>query len=78
MAVSSLEGPDERGSVRLRWVKAPTSTELTQLAHKIARRVDRFLERQGLLDRQGLLERDEENCYTSERDTDWRLAMRAT
>ncbi len=50
-----VEGPN--GSVRFRWVKAPTSTELTQLAHKIARRVGRFLERQGLL------QRDEENSY---------------
>ena len=33
--------------VRFRWVKAPTSAELTALAHTIARRVGRFLERQG-------------------------------
>ena len=45
------------GSVRFRWVKAPTSAELNHLAHTIARRVGRFLERQGLL------ERDEENSY---------------
>jgi hypothetical protein len=38
-------------------VKAPTSAELTRLAHTIARRVGRFLERQGLL------ERDAENSY---------------
>jgi len=38
-------------------VKAPTSTELTQLTQVIARRVGRFLERQGLL------ERDAENSY---------------
>jgi hypothetical protein len=42
---------------RFRWVKAPTSVELTQLVHRIARRVGRFLERQGLL------ERDAENSY---------------
>ena len=42
---------------RFRWVKAPTSEELTQLAHTIASRVGRFLERQGLL------ERDAENSY---------------
>lgn len=42
---------------RFRWVKAPTSEELTQLAHTIAQRVGRFLERQGLL------ERDAENSY---------------
>jgi hypothetical protein len=36
---------------RFRWVKAPTSDELTQLAHSLARRIGRFLERQGLLER---------------------------
>ena len=45
------------GLSRLRWVKAPTSRELAQLAHTIAQRVGRFLERQGLL------ERDAENSY---------------
>ena len=44
-------------STRFRWVKAPTSAELTHLTHTIARRVGRFLERQGLL------ERDAENSY---------------
>jgi len=39
------------GSSRFRWVKAPTSWELTQLAHTIAHRVGRYLERQGLLER---------------------------
>ena len=34
---------------RFRWVKAPTSNELTQLTHIIAHRVARYLERQGLL-----------------------------
>ena len=42
---------------RFRRVKAPTSDELTQLTHTIARRVGRYLERQGLL------ERDTGNCY---------------
>jgi len=42
---------------KFRWVKAPTRVELTQLAHTIAQRVGRFLERQGLL------ERDAENSY---------------
>ena len=50
-----VERPD--GSARFRWVKAPTSAELTELAHTIAQRVGRFLERQGLL------ERDAENSY---------------
>ncbi len=44
-------------SLRFRWVKAPTSAELTHLTHTIARRVGRSLERQGLL------ERDAENSY---------------
>ena len=43
-------------SVRFRWVKAPTSAELTDLAHSIAQRVGRFLERRGLL------ERDADDC----------------
>ena len=50
-----VDCPD--GSTRFRWVKAPTSAELTQLAHTIAHRVDRFLERQGPL------ESDMENSY---------------
>lgn len=45
------------GSVRFRWVKAPTSAALTRLAQTLAQRIGRFLERQGLL------ERDAENCY---------------
>ena len=45
------------GATRFRWVKAPTGQELTQLAHTLAHRVGRFLERQGLL------ERDAENGY---------------
>ena len=45
------------GSTWFRWVKAPTTEELTQLAHTIAHRVGRFLERQGVL------ERDAENSY---------------
>jgi hypothetical protein len=39
------------GGVRFRWVKAPTSIEITQLADRIARRVGRYLEHQGLLER---------------------------
>ena len=30
------------GSMRFRWVKAPTSVELTQLSHRIARRSTRY------------------------------------
>ena len=43
--------------VRFQWVKSPTSDELSQLTHAIARRVGRFLERQGLV------ECDAENSY---------------
>jgi hypothetical protein len=50
-----VEGSD--GSLRFRWVKAPTSTELSRLAQTLALRIGRYLERQGLL------ERDAENCY---------------
>ena len=38
-------------STRFRWVKAPTNSELNQLSHTIARRLARYLERQGLLER---------------------------
>lgn len=37
------------GSARLRWIKASTSAELTQLAYTIADCVGRYLERLGLL-----------------------------
>jgi hypothetical protein len=50
-----VDGP--HGLARFCWVKVPTTEELTQLAHTIAYRVGRFLERQGLL------ERDAENSY---------------
>jgi len=45
------------GTAQFRWLKAPSSQELTLLAHTIAHRVGRFLERQGQL------ERDAENNY---------------
>jgi len=45
------------GSVRFRWVKAPTSTELTDLAYTMAQRLGRFLARQGVL------ESDTEDSY---------------
>ncbi|MEA2078746.1 MAG: IS91 family transposase [Pseudomonadota bacterium] len=48
---------DGRTGPEFRWVKAPTSKELTQLTHAIAHRVSRFLERQGLL------VRDDESAY---------------
>ncbi len=44
-------------SAPFRWVKAPTSAELTQLTHTIAHRLARYLERQGLL------VRDAEHSY---------------
>ena len=57
-----VERPD--GRLRFRWVKAPTSAELSQLADTIARRVGRFLERRGLL------ERDAENSWLAGDDID--------
>jgi hypothetical protein len=50
-----VERPD--GSLRFRWVEAPTSAELARLTHALARRIGRYLEHQGLL------ERDAENSY---------------
>ena len=44
-------------SAGFRWVKAPTSDELTQLTHTIAHRLARYLERHGLL------VRDAEHSY---------------
>ena len=41
--------PGSHHSKRFRWVKAPTSGELTQLTHTIAQRIARYLERQGWL-----------------------------
>jgi hypothetical protein len=45
------------GSLRFRWVRAPASAESAGLTQTLARRIGRFLERQGLL------ERDAENSY---------------
>ncbi len=50
-----IERPD--GSLRFRWVKAPSGAELSRLTQTLARRIGRHLERQGLL------ERDAENSY---------------
>jgi len=36
---------------RFQWVRGPTSAQLTQLAHNIACRVERLVEREGLLER---------------------------
>ena len=44
-----IERPD--GSLRFRWVKAPSGAELTRLIQTLARRIGRYLERQGLLER---------------------------
>ena len=44
-----IEHPD--GVLRFRWVKAPTSAELTRLTETLARRIGRYLERQGWLTR---------------------------
>ena len=48
---------DGSNGAQFRWVKAPTSVELTALVHMMAQRIGRYLERQGLL------ERDSENSY---------------
>ena len=40
----------DRSRTRFRWVKAPTSNELTQLTHTIAQRVGRAPPVTGLLD----------------------------
>ena len=50
-----VERPD--GSLRFRWIKAPTSGEPAHLTQTLARRIGRYLERQGLL------ERDAEDSY---------------
>ena len=46
-------------AVGFRWIKSPTSKELARLTHTIAKRIGRYLERQGLLIR------DAENSYLS-------------
>lgn len=43
-------GGTNGSAIRLRWDKAPSSAELTQLAHTVAQRVGRFLEQQGLVE----------------------------
>jgi len=48
------------GSLRFHQVAAPTGEELSQLVHRLAQRVGRHLERQGLL------QRDVENDYLTE------------
>ena len=50
-----VERPD--GSLRFRWVRAPTSAELARLTQTLALRIGRYLECQGLL------ERDAQSCY---------------
>ena len=44
-------------AMRFQWIKAPTNEELSRLTHTIAKRIGRYLERQGLL------ERDAEHSY---------------
>jgi hypothetical protein len=61
------EGAD--GRVRFLWVKAPTSAELIQLAHTLAQRIGRYLERQGLL------ERDADDCIYVREWPSLRFAM---
>jgi len=52
---------DKYGVSSFRRVKAPTSDELSRLAHTIAHRVGRYLERRGLL------ERDADNAYLTQK-----------
>ena len=47
--LDGIYADNKHGTSRFRWVKAPTSAELTQLTHTIAHRVGRYLERQSLL-----------------------------
>ena len=51
-------------SARFRWVRAPTSDELTQLTHTIVHRLARYLERQRLL------VRDAEHSYLTLENAD--------
>ena len=55
--LDGVYGDGTGSTMQFRWVKAPTSDDFAQLTHTIARRVGRFLERQGLL------ERDAEHSY---------------
>jgi len=50
-----VERPD--GTLRFRWLKAPTNAGLARLTRTLALRIGRYLERQGLL------ERDVDNSY---------------
>ena len=52
-----LDGVYARHGLRFRRVNTPSGDELTRLTHTIARRIGRYLERQGLL------ERDAEHSY---------------
>jgi len=44
-------------AMRFQWIKSPSSEELARLTHAIAKRIGRYLERQGIL------ERDAEHSY---------------
>ncbi len=59
--LDGIYGGLNRSPVRFRWVKAPSSDELTQLTHTIAQRVARYLERQRLLVRDA-----ENSCLTQD------------
>jgi len=62
--LDGIYADNKHGTSRFRWVKAPTSDELTQLTHTIAHRVGRYLERQSLL------VRDDENSYLTAEGAD--------
>ena len=52
-----LEENKYGSEMRFQWIKSPTSEELARLSHTIAKRIGRYLERQGIL------ERDAEHSY---------------
>ena len=52
-----VEDNEYGSAMRFQWIKSPTNEELSRLTHTIAKRIGRYLERQGLL------ERDAEHSY---------------
>jgi hypothetical protein len=54
-----VEDNNYGSAMRFQWIKAPSHAELSRLTYTIAKRIGRYLERQGLL------ERDAEHSYLS-------------
>jgi hypothetical protein len=46
-----VEDNKYESATRFQWIKSPTNEELARLTHTIAKRIGRYLERQGLLER---------------------------